>query len=276
MSWGLMYGGTVVSFDFKLRWLTFMSSWAIFFNCRIFFPLELYRDSSIVDFQAHFKKKKFLAFSSTKIWGHIQNRIALNWCFWLHAFSGLTTNANLELFWNIFFFFECSMSNVADPGDLPSGCLQNCAFSVISGIISLSPAVNPTSRLLGTRACLLPWRSIETLNSLPLSLLLNHMFLKKKEQFNILSITSFGVPCCSAAQSCLTLCDPMDGSTPGFPVHHHLPELAQVHVHWIGDAIQPSHHLSPPPLVLSLHQHQGLFQWVGCPHQVAKALELQL
>ena len=53
--------------------------------------------------------------------------------------------------------------------------------------------------------------------------------------------------CCSVTQSCLIFCDPIDCSTPGFPVLHNLPEFAQIHVHWIGDAIQPSHPLSPPP-----------------------------
>ena len=67
----------------------------------------------------------------------------------------------------------------------------------------------------------------------------------------------------SVAQSCTTLCDPMDCSTPGLPVHHQLPELAQTHVHQVGDAIQPSHSLSSPsPPALNLSQHQGLFQWV--------------
>ena len=66
--------------------------------------------------------------------------------------------------------------------------------------------------------------------------------------------------CCSVAQSCLTLCDPMDCSTPGFPVLHHLPELARTHVHWVSDAIQPSHPLSPPsPSALKLFQQQGHF-----------------
>ena len=69
----------------------------------------------------------------------------------------------------------------------------------------------------------------------------------------------------------------MDCSIPGFPVHHQLPELAQTHVHWVGDAIQPSHPLlSPSPPAFSLSQHQGLFQWVSSSHQVAKVLELQL
>ena len=72
-----------------------------------------------------------------------------------------------------------------------------------------------------------------------------------------------GVSVSSASQSCLTLCDPMDCSTPGFPVHHQLLEHAQTHVHRVGDAIQPSHPLSSPsPPAFNLSQHQGLFQWV--------------
>ena len=83
--------------------------------------------------------------------------------------------------------------------------------------------------------------------------------------------------CCSVAQSCLTLCDPVDCSLPGFPVLYHLLECAQTHVHWVGDAIQLANSLSSPsPPALSPSQHQGLFQWVSCSHQVAKVLELQL
>ena len=81
----------------------------------------------------------------------------------------------------------------------------------------------------------------------------------------------------SAAQSCLTLCNPMDCSTPGFPVLHHLPEFAQTHVHQVSDAIQPSHPLSSPsPPAFNLSQHQGLFKWVSSSHQVAQILEFQL
>ena len=70
--------------------------------------------------------------------------------------------------------------------------------------------------------------------------------------------------CCSVAQSCPTLCDSMDCSMPGLPVPHHLLEVAQVHVHCIGDPIQPSHPLMlPSPSALNLSQHQGLFQWVS-------------
>ena len=68
----------------------------------------------------------------------------------------------------------------------------------------------------------------------------------------------------SAAQSCLTLCDPMNRSMPGLPVHHQLPEFTQTHVHWVDDTIQPSHPLSfPPPPAPNPSQHQSLFQWVN-------------
>ena len=81
----------------------------------------------------------------------------------------------------------------------------------------------------------------------------------------------------SVAQSCPTLCNPTNSSTPGLPVHHQLPESTQTHVHQVGDAIQPSHPLSSPSLpALNLSQHQGLSQWVSSSHQLAKVLEFQL
>ena len=81
----------------------------------------------------------------------------------------------------------------------------------------------------------------------------------------------------SVAQSCPTLCDPMNRSTPGLPVHHQLPEFTQTHVHRVRDAIQPSHPLSSPsPLAPNPSQHQSLFQWVNSSHEVAKVLEFQL
>ena len=74
----------------------------------------------------------------------------------------------------------------------------------------------------------------------------------------------------SVAQSCPTLCDPMNCSTPGLPVHHQLPEFTQTHVHRVSDAIQPSHPLSSPPSpVPNPSQHQSLFQWVNSSHEVA-------
>ena len=81
----------------------------------------------------------------------------------------------------------------------------------------------------------------------------------------------------SVTQTCRTLYDPMGHRRPGFPVYHQLPELAQIHVHWVSDAIQPSHpQSSPSPPAFNLSQHQGLFQWISSSHQVAKVLELQL
>ena len=81
----------------------------------------------------------------------------------------------------------------------------------------------------------------------------------------------------SVAQLCPTLCNPMNCSTPGLPIHHQLPEFSQTHVHWVGNAIQPSHLLSSPsPPALNLSWHQGLFKWVSSSHQVAKVLEFQL
>ena len=81
----------------------------------------------------------------------------------------------------------------------------------------------------------------------------------------------------SVPQSCLTLCDLMDHSMPGLPVHHQLPEFTQTHLHWVSDAIQPSHPLSSPsPPAFKLFHHQGLFKWVSSSHQVAKVLEFHL
>ena len=83
--------------------------------------------------------------------------------------------------------------------------------------------------------------------------------------------------CCSVAQLCLTLCNSMSYSTPGLPVLHHLLQLAQTHVHWVGDATQPSSPLSSPASpYFNLSQHQSLFKWVGSSWQVAQVLEFQL
>ena len=80
----------------------------------------------------------------------------------------------------------------------------------------------------------------------------------------------------SVAQSCPTLCNPKNHSTPGLPIHHQLPEFTQTHVHRVRDAIQRSYPLSfPSPLTFNLSLHQGLFKWVISLHQVAKAFQLQ-
>ena len=99
-----------------------------------------------------------------------------------------------------------------------------------------------------------------------------HLLLGRKPMVNRNSVQFISV-----AQSCLTLYNGMDCSTPGFPVHHQFLELAQTHVHWVSDAIQPSHPLlSPSPSTFSLSQNQGLFQWVSSSHQLTKVLEFQL
>ena len=111
------------------------------------------------------------------------------------------------------------------------------------------------------------WRTInckESLQSL-FSICLILLFLK-----------TFLLVISSVNQSYPTLWDPMDCSMPGLPVHHQIPEFTQTHVHWVGDAIQPSHPLLSPSSIFNLSQHQGLFQWVSSSCQVANVLEFQL
>ena len=92
---------------------------------------------------------------------------------------------------------------------------------------------------------------------------MQYTFSKRKDScFHLLINSSIQVS--SVAQSCLILCSPMNCNMPGFPVHHQLPEHAQTHVHWVSDAIQPSHPLSSPsPPAFNLFQHHGLFQGVN-------------
>jgi len=105
-----------------------------------------------------------------------------------------------------------------------------------------------------------------------------HKKLDMTEQLTLFQYKrSTNVQVSSVTKSCLTFCNPVDCSTPGFPIHHQLPEVAQTHVHRAGDAIQPSHHLSSPSLPsFSFSPNQGLFQRVNSSHQVAKILEFQL
>ena len=99
---------------------------------------------------------------------------------------------------------------------------------------------------------------------------------KQHDHIYILEILLWRYSSVQFSQSCPTLCDPMDYSTPDLPVHHQLLEFTQTHVHWVSDVIQPSYPLSSPsPLAFNLSLHQGLFKWVISSHQVARALELQ-
>ena len=99
------------------------------------------------------------------------------------------------------------------------------------------------------------------------------VFLEAKSFYTIFSSVQFS----SVAQSCPTLCDSMNRSTPGLSIRHQLPEVTQTHVPRVGDAIQPSHpRSSPSPPAPGPSQHQSLFQWVNSSHEVAKVLEFQL
>ena len=103
------------------------------------------------------------------------------------------------------------------------------------------------------------------------------LHIQDSESEDSTNCRSCSVQFSSVAQSCLTLCYPMNRSTPGPPVHHQLLEFTQTHVHRVGDAIQPSHPLlSPSPPAPNPSKHQGLFQWVSSSHEVAKVLECQL
>ena len=111
------------------------------------------------------------------------------------------------------------------------------------------------------------------LNSTPMKIMSLRFALQVKNQ-NYLMIDDSGIQFSSVTQSCLTLCDPMNYSTPGLSVHHQLPEFTQTHVHWVGDAIQPSHPLSSPsPPAPNPSQHQSLFQRVNSSHEVGKVLK---
>ena len=133
--------------------------------------------------------------------------------------------------------------------------------------------------------CVVPnfWPMLFTyfLNNFFLTCLIKQVYWQQIQSLFVLlrkSLFSFtSVKFSLVTQSCPTLCHPMDCSMPGLPAHHQLPKFTQTHVHWVGDAIQPSHRLSSPsPPALNLSEHQGLFKWVSSSHQVAKVLEFQL
>ena len=154
-------------------------------------------------------------------------------------------------------------------------------MSIISHLRSLKHHFPPSRQLLRTLARTMKWGKSnlillhQILKLLPRSdtilLLLTFHWPKQVKRPNLTlrwwgRITFLAV--LVVAQSCLTLYNPVDCSTPSFPVLHCLPELAQTHVHWVGDAIQPSRPLTPYP-AFNLSQHQGLFQWVSSLPQVA-------
>ena len=147
------------------------------------------------------------------------------------------------------------------------------SFSFPLSLLFLSPHIYPVSLFFGyysSRGRLEVFQQLIIISGLPLN-----QSLPSRPLFPFPWLP--GVQFSSVVQSCPTLCDPTNCSMPGLPVHHQLSEPTQIYVHRVGDAIQLSHPLfSPSSPALNLSQHQGLFKWVSCLHQVAKVLEFQL
>ena len=140
-----------------------------------------------------------------------------------------------------------------------------CSYHVIHAFLDVCPSVN--QKLAISLKWSEEWPNFRKICKL--------VFTFPSDFFQKLKFWTFWFS--SVALLCLTLCDPIDCSTPSLPVHHQLLELTQTHFHWVSDAIQPSHPLSSPsPPAPNPSQHQDLFQWVGSSHQVAKLLEFQL
>ena len=144
------------------------------------------------------------------------------------------------------------------PGDLPNPGIKPTSFmppALAGGFFTTSatweaPLVwYPFLDLIDSSFLFLPWTLSGSITS------------------PCLTVSSLSSYCKEVQFSHVWLCDPMECSTPGFPVHYQLPEFTQTHVHWVGNVIQPSHPLlSPSPPAFSLSQHQGLFQWVSSSH----------
>ena len=152
-------------------------------------------------------------------------------------------------------------------------------FTYIPSLLDLPLTPHPTHikiyLCIHNHICLLVFMSWVFKNNLKESKVVFPVVMYGYESWTIKKFSS--VQFSSVAQSCPTLCNPMNCSTPGLPVHHQLPEFTQTHVHWVSDAIQPSHPLlSPSPPTFNLSQHQGLFKWVSSSHQVARVSEFQL
>ena len=205
----------------------------------------------------------------------------------------------LQTFFILFFYFIVSWSREASYGDYGESCLsESLNFDMGAGTgwnfhgcflwakceciilrkerwISVILVIKKAG---GSKNCwLLPDMNSSHFIFSFIYMLLILLFLQWKFNFYISSLLWSSDQIRSVAQSCPTLCDPMNRSTPGLPVHHQIPEFTETHVHRVSDAIQPSHpllSLSPPAPNPS--QHQSLFQWVNSSHEVAKVLEFQL
>ena len=148
---------------------------------------------------------------------------------------------------------------------IPSSCIPQC-LCFLDLWIARSGYV-PMTVLFCVSQCVCPRVSVCPMGQMCLCLCPSQLFL-----LSLLLSVQFS----SVTQSCPTLCNPVDCSASGLPVHHQLSEFTQTHVYWACDAIQQSHPLSSPsPPAFNLSQHQGLFKWVSSSHQVAKTSEFQ-
>ena len=142
------------------------------------------------------------------------------------------------------------------------------ALQIIKGSVSVSltSVIENTDDMGALKMCVLMMMKI---NNIMWHVFILVIFLEPwTNRHIILSLAEYLDQIRSVAQSCPTLCDPMNRGTPGLPVHHQLQEFTETHVHWVSDAIQPSHPLSSPsPLAPNPSQHQSLFQWVNSLHE---------
>ena len=166
---------------------------------------------------------------------------------------------------NLHFLFSCITQRMASHslGHLPLAQWLSSFFKInlYWGIVDLQCCVS--------FSCRAQWISYTLHIFIPFP----YRSLQSIETSSLCCIVQFS----SVAQSCPTLCDPMNCSTPGLPVHHQLPEFTHTHVHRVDDVIHPSHPLlSPSPPAPNPSQHQSLFQWVNSSHEVAKVLRFQL
>ena len=164
-------------------------------------------------------------------------------------------------------------------------------YIITSKYITVSSVVQLCPTLCNPMDCSMPGLSVHhqfpeltqinvhQVNDFEILIFVVNSFLNSRFIYPTDNLVSFrhSVQFSSVSQSCPTLCGLMDHSTPGLPVYHQLPESTQAPLHWVSDAIQPSHPLSSPsPPAFNFSQHQGLFQWVSSSHQVVKVLEFQL
>jgi len=185
-------------------------------------------------------------------------RIHSKWSIW----GGVCQESFLKLIWLI-----CLLSFLLAPKQVMSGSGHLISWLQSPSAVTLEPPKIKSDAV----STVSPSISHEVTG--PDAMILVFWMLSFKPTFSLSSSVQFS----SVAQSCPTLYDPINHSTPGLPVHHQLPEFTQTHVHRVSDAIQPSHPpSSPSPPAPNPSQHQSLFQWVNFSREVAKVLEFQL